>query len=94
MTALKKPRAKNLFGKTRKVAEPYATYANNQGWTYKVLKTYQTPEKEKGDPYARWLLAVSSPFTHGGYEIGDTYISHVDGILVSGTPDWLAAYGG
>lgn len=94
MDTLKKPRAKNLFGRTAKIDAPYATYTNNSGWTWLVLKTYQTPEKEKGNLYARWFLAVRSPFTYGSYEMGDTYITDVvtQAVLVSGTPDWLAAY--
>ena len=31
----------NPFGKTRKESEPYAIYANSQGWIWKVLKTYK-----------------------------------------------------
>lgn len=94
MDTLKKPRAKNLFGRTAKIDAPYATYADNNGWTWLVLKTYQTPEKEKSNPYARWFLAVRSPHNGGGYDMGDTYITDVvtQAVLVSGTPDWLAAY--
>jgi len=68
--------AKNPYGKTVKVNEPHAVFREN-GWEWRVLKTYQTPEKEKENPYARWFCAVKSPMTQGGYDMGDTYIKDV-----------------
>jgi hypothetical protein len=68
--------AKNPYGKTVKVNEPHAVFREG-GWEWRVLKTYQTPEKEKENPYARWFCAVKSPMTHGGYDMGDTYIKDV-----------------
>jgi len=83
---------KNECGKTRKVEDPYEIwqgYGQFEGWTWKVLKKYQTPEKEKSNPYARWFCAVSSPYTHGGYDMGDTYVKDVVNYarLVKGKPN-------
>ena len=68
---------KNPFGKTRKVDEPYAVYRGHHGWEWRVLKTYQRPDKEAANPYARWLVAAKSPYTHGSYDYGDTYVSDI-----------------
>lgn len=83
---------KNLCGKMRPVSNPYEIwegYGPLQGWTWKVLKKYQTPENEAKNPYARWMCAVSSPFTHGGEDMGDTYIKDVitSAKMVVGEPD-------
>jgi len=70
--------AKNTCGKTRPVERPYEIWKSHDGsWTWKVLKKYQNPENEAKNPYARWLCAVSSPMTHGGYDLGDTYVKDV-----------------
>lgn len=71
------PKEKNECGKTRKVDKPYEVWGNSQGWTWKVLKKYQTPTKEATNPYARWFCAVSSPFTHGSYDLGDVYVRDI-----------------
>jgi hypothetical protein len=83
---------KNPFGKTAKHAAPYATF-EFQGWTWRVLKTYQRPDKEKANQHARWFLAVSSP--HVDLEYGDTYIQDVMSIgarLTQATDAWREAY--
>jgi hypothetical protein len=62
------------MGKSRPVDRPYAVYVSDDGWTWKVLKAYTT------DPhvdYARWFCAVSSPYTQGSYDLGDTYVADV-----------------
>lgn len=70
--------AKNLCGKMRKVEDPYEIWESYDGtWQWKVLKKYQAEDKEAANPYARWLCAVSSPFTHGSYDMGDTYVADV-----------------
>jgi len=84
--------SKNLCGKTRPVEDPYEIwqgYGGCEGWEWRVLKKYQSPEKEKTNPYARWFCSVSSPFTHGGADMGDTYIKDVisSARMVKGTPD-------
>ncbi|HRR49606.1 MAG TPA: hypothetical protein P5293_06610 [Bacteroidales bacterium] len=68
---------KNECGKTRDIKNPYEIWVNNQGWEWRVLKKYQTPEKEMKNPYARWFCAVKSPFTYGSYEYGDTYVKDI-----------------
>lgn len=68
---------KNAMGKTRKVDNPYMIYQAEGGWEWRVLKAYQTPEKELSNPYARWFCAVKSPFTYGSWEYGDTYCKDI-----------------
>ena len=80
---------KNPCGKTVKVNAPYEVYRNNSGWEWRVLKKWQSPDKEVGNPYARWFVAVKSPMTHVTYDMGDTYvtdISRMGGELVPNTP--------
>jgi hypothetical protein len=67
----------NLCGKMRDKNNPYEVWKNNSGWEWRVLKKYQTPEKEKGNVYARWFCAVKSPLTQGTYDMGDTYVRDV-----------------
>jgi len=73
--------AVNLYGKRREVTKPYAIYKDASGTIEtRVLKTYQTPINEKkrvtkdGQNVARWHVATKSPFTHGSWEYGDSYI--------------------
>ena len=69
---------KNECGKTRDVENPYETWVNREaGWEWRVLKKYQRLDKEAANPYARWFVAVKSPFTHGSYDYGDTYVSEI-----------------
>jgi hypothetical protein len=42
-----------------------------------ILKTYQHPDKEKTNQYARWYVAARSPLTHGSWEYGDTYATEI-----------------
>jgi hypothetical protein len=65
------------MGKARPVDKPYKIFQSD-GWEWRVLKAYQTPEKEKTNQYARWYCAVKSPFTFGSWEYGDTYIADID----------------
>jgi hypothetical protein len=44
------------------------------GWKWEVLRKYQ---KDDDKPYARWLCRVYSPFTMGGYDTGDVYVSEI-----------------
>ena len=85
--------AKNPYGKTRKESEPYATYSDKRtGWTWKILKTYQTPDNGAKNPYATAFCSVSSPYTYGGSDLGDTYLNDIRGTLIQGT-DILKEYG-
>lgn len=66
----------NKCGKTRDVEQPYEIWRNGD-WEWRVLKKYQTPEKEEKNEYARWFCAVKSPMTYGSWEYGDTYVKDV-----------------
>jgi len=76
--------------KTVTVQEPYATYVAD-GWTWKVLKV-NAPKKSPRSPYVSWFCAVSSPFTQGGHDLGDTYSMEVlrFATLESSTPEFDA----
>lgn len=67
---------KNPCAKTRKVDDPYEIWVYGD-WEWRVLKKYKNPESEAEDQYARWFCAVKSPFTHGFWEYGDTYVSDI-----------------
>ncbi len=90
--------AKNPFGKTVKVDAPYAVYKGSNPLTgeteVRVLKTYQTPDKEAKNLYARWFVAVKTDMTGGGFDMGDTYIgSALRGLkLVECTDEWRSWY--
>jgi hypothetical protein len=68
---------KNSCAKTRPASDPYEIWKNHQGWEWRILKRYQSPDKEAANPYARVFCAVSSPFTFGGQELGDVYVSEI-----------------
>ena len=83
------------FGKTRSQDKPYAVYANDQGWVWKILKTYKHSSAEVNDPYARWFVAATSPMMYGGeYEMGDTYAREITqfGQLVDADPEGRDEY--
>lgn len=58
--------------KSRKTENPYAVFRAGD-WEWRVLKRYGKSEK----PYARWFTAVSSPYTFGSFDLGDTYVADV-----------------
>ncbi len=69
---------KNLLGKSRTKDNPYAIFSGIGPFgetEVKLLKTYQRPDKELKTPYARWFVAVKSEFTHGSYDMGDSYLN-------------------
>lgn len=66
----------NLWGKTRKLNEPYVSVVHN-GWEWRILKAYKTRKAEREDRYARWLCAVKSPMTFGSWDMGDAYCNDV-----------------
>ena len=83
------------FGKTCAADTPYATYVNDQGWVWKVLKTYKHSAAEMQDPYARWFVAATSLMMHDGqYEMGDTYAREITqfGKLLDADPQWRDEY--
>ena len=68
---------KNPCAKMRTPQNPYEIWKSFDGtWTWRVLKKYQSPEKEAQNPYARWLCHVTSPYVPEG-EMGDTYVSEI-----------------
>ena len=75
---------KNLRAKTVKVEDAYEVYVLGD-WEWRVLKHYQSTEKEMENPYARLFCAVKSPMTYGSYEYGDVYWKDIpeDAALVS-----------
>lgn len=81
------------FGKGRKTDNPYAVY-KFRDFTWHVLKTYQHPDKEKDNEYARWLVAAKSNMTYGSFEMGDAYVNEIlqFGKLVEATDEWRQYY--
>lgn len=68
--------SKNLCGKTRNKNNPHEVWKGfgpMVGWTWNVLKKYQSPEKETGNKFARHFCFVTSPLCPDG-EYGDTYV--------------------
>ena len=59
--------------KSRKQDNPYQIW-EAQGWEWRVLKFYSN---DLDDPYARVFCAVRSPFTYGGFELGDVYLREI-----------------
>lgn len=87
--------AKNKFGKTVKVDNPYAIYKNDRtNFEHRVLKTYQTKDKESKNEYARWYVASKSPYTYGSWEYGDIYVKDVINFhnLIASTDEWKKEY--
>tara|TARA_R100000306_G_C4350843_1_gene130058 strand:- start:211 stop:561 length:351 start_codon:yes stop_codon:yes gene_type:complete len=69
-------RSKNPYAKTRPESRPYFVY-QGQGFTYKILKTYQTPENEAKNPHARAFCLTITEFTGPRGELGDAYWSSI-----------------
>ena len=69
---------KNLRGKTVKLQDAYEVYQAT-GWEWRILKHYQTPDKESDNPHARVFCAVKSPMTYGTWEYGDSYLKDITG---------------
>ena len=91
--------ARSLFGKSRSKDKPYAIYRGRGPFgntEVLVLKTYQSVEAEKKNPYARWFVAVKSDFTYGSHDMGDNYIQEaIYGLkCVQADPEWIEAYQG
>ena len=76
--------------KTATQDAPHATYEAD-GWNWKVLKV-NAPKKGPRAPYVTWFVAVTSPFTYGRAELGDTYAVDVRayGVLTQSTPEFNA----
>ena len=67
---------KNECAKTRPIEKPYEVWENSSGWKWRVLKKYQSPDKEASNNFARWFCFVTSPFCPSG-EYGDTYVKEI-----------------
>lgn len=72
-------------------SNPYETYQygdpDNGGIVWHVLKHYQSPEKERENPYARVMVGCKSPYTYGSYDLGDCYLSDIFGDLTYVDPE-------
>jgi hypothetical protein len=68
--------AKNAKAKTRQLNDPYEVYQNSHGWTWLVLRHYQSPENEAKNVEARVFTYVTSPYCTEG-EYGDSYLSDI-----------------
>jgi hypothetical protein len=66
---------KNECAKTRPVSNPYSVWSNGS-WVWKILKHYQSPDKEAANPFARVFCHVTSPYCPDG-EMGDTYLKDI-----------------
>jgi len=66
--------AKNTMGKTRPIDRPYEIWRAGD-WEWRVLKYWQADGANTTKPYARAFCAVYSPFTGGGCDMGDTYVT-------------------
>tara|TARA_Y100000310_G_C20081929_1_gene534242 strand:- start:50 stop:379 length:330 start_codon:yes stop_codon:yes gene_type:complete len=85
---------KNPLGKTRDVANAYATFEAN-GFEYRIAKTYKLAKNEVGDPWARWNVWARSPFTNNQWEgPRDTSRTEVLGnmVLTYASPEFIEAY--
>ena len=69
---------KNKKAKTRPKDKPYEVYEQD-GWTWRVLKHYQTANGELVNAYARVFCFVTSPFCPNG-EYGDVYLKDIPGV--------------
>ena len=68
--------AKNVWGKTRKESNPYATIQYGD-WTWKILKAYQSRKNEIGNLHARYFCKVITPMTGEWGDLGDVYCHQV-----------------
>jgi hypothetical protein len=74
----------NPMGKTRKVEQPYLIVTDTRtGFVYHVLKANTA---NPGKPGGSWFCAVKSPYTFGGWDMGDTYICDVQGTVTFRDP--------
>ena len=90
-------RKKNPFGKSNFDA-PHAIYEGDGPWGHAiihVIKTYQHPDNERKNRYARWLIGTKTDMTFGSFDYGDTYVSEAligDMKLVSSVEGWTDYY--
>ena len=59
------------------VQKPHAIFRHGL-WEWRILKrNSRSAHGELDNPLATWYCAVHSPYTHGSYDLGDTYISDI-----------------
>lgn len=85
----------NPFAEQVDHLEPYAIYNGPMGFEWRVLKTYQHPDTEHDDRFAKWLVSAKSDSTSGEYSIDKMLAQDVinHGVLATATPEWLENYG-
>lgn len=67
--------SKNKMGKKTSIDKPYQVWKNEAaGWTWLILKSNHADIHK---PFASAFCAVSSPYTFGSYDLGDTYWSEI-----------------
>ena len=71
------------MNKSRTPQDPWLTIKDGD-WTWRVLRAYSLDPNKPG---ARWLCDVTSPYTGGMSDIGDTYISDIEGRIVQRDPE-------
>jgi len=79
------PREINPCGKTRPLDAPYEIwkgFGQHDGWTWRVLKKWQSPTNEVKNDNARWFCAVSSPLNWGSFDHGDVYVKEIQSSAV------------
>lgn len=90
---------KNPLGKARGRDKPYAIF--QQLWpddelivTHRLLKTYQLPENERKNKYARWFLCSTSAATSEHGDMGDMYAHDTTSgaVLQYASPEFVEAY--
>ena len=79
-----------FLGKKTQMEPPYAVFtadSRDGEWRWEVLKAYAN---DNAAEYARWMCRVSSPYTFGSADMGDTYVEEVVGygtlVEVNGEP--------
>jgi hypothetical protein len=70
---------KNPFARTVKPEHAYFRIESN-GWSWSVLKLYQSPEASLTNPYARAFCLVVTDFTGPSGDLGDTYVKDIPGL--------------
>ena len=59
------------------VQKPHAIFREGL-WEWRVLRrNSRSAQGELDNPLATWYCAVRSPYTHGTYDMGDTYINDI-----------------
>jgi len=93
----KQARLTNPFGKSQ-FDKPHAIYEGHGPFGHcivHVIKTYQHPDNEKKNHWAKWLIGAKTDATFGSFDYGDTYIHDAlvgEMRLVSSVEGWTDYY--